>query len=147
MIAYISKAAFAWFMGFFPFFEIYAAVPASMAIGLDHFSAAFWSVFGNYCPVLLIVFGYERLMRIERVRNWLTKRSSERFQRLIDRYGSWFVLLVTPWIGVWVVAATAQLLGMRRSSLLLFSLISISVYGFAIAFGIDRGIAVFSGGS
>lgn len=144
MIEYASKAGLAWFLGFFPFFEIYAAVPASMAVGLDHTSAAFWSVLGNYCPVLLIVFGYERLMRIEKVRNWLARRSSERFQRLVNRYGAWFILLVTPWIGIWVVAVTAQLLGMKRSTLLLYSLISIASYGFAIAFGIEKGLSVFA---
>lgn len=144
MIEYLSKAGLAWFMGFFPFFEIYVAVPASMALGLDYTSAAFWAIVGNFCPVVLIVFGYERLMRIERVHDWMTRRRSERFEALVNRYGAWFILLITPWIGVWVVAATAQLLGMKRSTLLVYSFISIAVYGTVLALGISKGVAVFS---
>jgi len=46
MVEYIAKAFAAWFIGFFPYFEIYVAVPAAIAMGLDYFSAVTWSVFG-----------------------------------------------------------------------------------------------------
>lgn len=144
MIEYASKAGMAWFLGFFPLIEIYAAVPAAIALGLDYISAAFWSVIGNYTPVLLIVYGYDQLMRIERLRRWLEKLRSERFSHLINRYGAWFILLITPWTGVWVVAATAHVFGMKRSTLLLFSFISVAAYGTLIAVGVQQGIAFFS---
>lgn len=144
MLEYLSKAGVAWFMGFFPLIEIYAAVPAAIALGLDHISAASWAVAGNYTPVLLIVFGYERLMRIEKLRNWLESRISARFETMVNRYGAWFILLVTPWVGVWIVAATAQFFGMKRSPLLFYSFISVALYGFLIALGVNKGIALLS---
>ncbi len=136
---YVARAASAWFLGFFPFFEIYVAVPAAFALGLDPLSAVVWPVLGNVTPVFLIVFGYERLMRVERVRRWLHDRRSVRFERWIDRYGAPFVLLATPWIGVWAVAATAQALGMQRGILVGFAVISITVYAIAIAAGLAFG--------
>ncbi|TCJ19920.1 hypothetical protein E0L93_02910 [Rubrobacter taiwanensis] len=142
---YIGKAAAAWFMGFFPFFEIYVAVPASIALGLDYFSAVFWPVLGNFTPVPLIVFAHNQLMRIERVKRWLTGRTSERFERWLNRYGSWVILIVTPWVGIWVVAATARALGMRSGPLLLYSFISILAYAVLIAAGIALGIDFLTG--
>jgi len=139
LLDYAARAASAWFLGFFPFFEIYVAVPAAFALGLDPVSAVVWPVLGNVTPVFLIVFGYEQLMRVERLRGWLQGRRSARFERWIDRYGASFVLLVTPWIGVWAVAATAQALGMQRATLVGYSLVSISVYAILIAVGIVFG--------
>lgn len=66
----ITKAAAAWFMGFFPYFEIYVAVPAAIALGLDYVSAVAWSVFGNYTPVLLIHFLYKQMIKNERINRW-----------------------------------------------------------------------------
>ena len=139
MLDYAARAASAWFLGFFPFFEIYVAVPAAFGLGLDPVSAVVWPVLGNVTPVFLIVLGYEQLMRVERLRGWLQGRRSARFERWIDRYGAPFVLLVTPWIGVWAVAATAQALGMQRAALVGYSVVSISVYATLIAVGIVFG--------
>jgi|GEM_PF-693248 len=135
MWEYVRDAAVTWFIGFFPMFEIYVAVPAGLAMGLGPGSAAFWSIFGNYTPVLLIEYGYSRVLRVERVRSWLESKRSERLERMINRYGPWFVLVITPWIGVWVVAATAKALGMERRGLLAYSFASILAYGLAIAYG------------
>ncbi len=139
MLDYLAKAASAWFLGFFPFFEIYVAVPAALALGLDYASAVIWPVLGNFTPVLLIVFGYRQLMRIERVKRWLGGRTSPRFEELVNRYGAPFILLITPWIGVWLVAATARALGMARRPLLIYSFISIALYAVLIAAGIGLG--------
>ncbi len=136
---YMAKAAAAWFMGFFPFFEIYVAVPGAIALGLDYKSAVFWSVLGNFTPVPIIVFAYERLLRLPGLKRWL--RTSGRLERLLDRYGMWFVLVITPWIGVWVVAATARVLGMKRDPLLLYSFASIALYAVTIAAGIALGVS------
>ena len=136
---YSARAASAWFLGFLPFLEIYVAVPAAFGLGLDPISAVVWPVLGNVTPVFIIVFGYEQLMRFERVRRWLDGRRSARFERWINRYGAPFVLLVTPWIGVWAVAATAQALGMQRATLVGFSVVSITVYAIVIAVGLVVG--------
>ena len=142
LLDYAARAASAWFLGFFPFFEIYVAVPAAFAFGLDPVSAVVWPVLGNVTPVFLIVFAYERLMRVERLRGWLQGRRSARFERWIERYGAPFVLLVTPWIGVWAVAATAQALGMQRATLVGYSVVSITAYAILIAVGIVFGFGL-----
>lgn len=121
-------------------------MPAAIALGLDHISAASWAIAGNYTPVLLIVFGYDRLRRIEKLRTWLEGRTSERFEHMINRYGAWFILLITPWVGVWIVATTARLLGMKRSPLLLYSFISVALYRFLIAITVNKGIELFANG-
>jgi uncharacterized membrane protein len=136
VLDYAARAASAWFLGFFPFFEIYVAVPAAFALGLDPVSAVVWPVLGNVTPVLVIVFGYEWLLRSERVRRWLETRRSRRLERWVDRYGPPFVVLVTPWIGVWAVAVTARALGMRRAPLVAYSAISITLYALFIATGL-----------
>lgn len=137
---YAARAASAWFLGFFPFFEIYVAVPAAFGLGLDPLSAVVWPVLGNVTPVFLIVYGYEQLMRIERLGRWLRERRSVRLERWVDRYGIAFVLLVTPWVGVWAVAATARALGMERATLVGFSVLSITIYAIVIAAGISFGV-------
>jgi uncharacterized membrane protein len=138
-LTYLGQAATAWFLGFFPFFEIYVAVPSALALGLDPVSAVVWPVLGNFLPVPLVLFGYRQLMRIGRLRRWLEGRTSERFERLVNRYGAPFVLFITPWIGVWLVAATAHALGMARRPLMLYALVSIAVYAVLIVAGIRLG--------
>ncbi|MDQ3458853.1 MAG: small multi-drug export protein [Deinococcota bacterium] len=144
VLEYTGKAATAWFLGFFPFFEIYVAVPAAIAMGLDYTSAVVWPALGNFTPVLLIVFAYEKLARHPQIGDWLTGRRSERFERLVNRYGSWFILVITPWVGVWIVAATARALGMKRSALLLYSLLSIVLYAVTIAAAVALGLEAFA---
>lgn len=139
---YIVKAATAWFLGFFPFFEIYVAVPAALAMGLDYVSAVSWTVLGNYLPVPLIVVFYRRLLKLRRIGPWLDSLASPRAKGLLERHGPWFILLATPWLGVWAVAVTAMALGVDHRKLLLFSFISISLYAVALAGLIALGIQV-----
>lgn len=147
IIEYIGRAAIAVLVGFVPFLEIYLAVPAAIAAGLDYFSAVFWSVLGNFLPVLLLIFAHDRLMRIERLKNWLTGSRSERFQNAVNRYGGWGIIVITPWVGIWIVAATAQALGMKRSVLIGFSLASIIIYAVLIAVAVALGIEAFTAGT
>ncbi|KPQ32768.1 MAG: putative membrane protein [Phormidium sp. OSCR] len=141
MIEYLEKAASAWFVGFFPAAEIYIAVPLAMALGLDSVSSVFWPLFGNFSPVLLIEFLYEQLLRIPRLRSWFKRLRSERVIGYLNRWGGWFVFVMTPWTGVWVMAITLKFLGMRRRRILITTFISIFIYAVAlvalIGFGVD----------
>ncbi len=143
MADYLARALGAWFVGFFPLAEIYVAVPAALAVGLDPLSTVFWTVFGNFTPLLLIQFGYHNLLRLPRLRRWLESLVSERAKRSIDRYGVWFVLLLTPWTGVWVMGVTAKALRMNGAVLLGAGLVSITLYAVALVLLISAGVQVF----
>ncbi|GAB4318002.1 MAG: hypothetical protein Kow00117_08230 [Phototrophicales bacterium] len=137
---YLSKALMTWFLGFFPLAEIYVAVPAGMALGLSGLSVVVWSVFGNFLPILLIHYGYESLMRIEWINRWLTWLASDKAKARMDRYGIWAVLVLTPWIGVWAMSATAKAFGMNITRLMLAALVSIVVYAVVIVGLISLGL-------
>ena len=143
MIEYIAKAFAAWFIGFCPELEIYVAVPAAIAMELDYFSAVIWSVFGNYTPVVLIHFFYEQLIKNERINRWFTRWTSEKFKKSLDKHGLWFVLIITPWAGVWILAISMKVFKMDDKKLLLYSFISITAYAVVIAALIAIGVDVF----
>lgn len=144
MPEYAAKAAAAWFLGFFPFAEIYVAVPAAVVMGLDPVSAVAWPVAGNWLPVPLILFAYEQLLRVPGLRRWIApERRSQRFERLVERHGTWLVLVITPWIGIWLVAATARLAGMRPGPLLAYSFLSVLLYAVLIVAAIGLGVEMF----
>lgn len=124
-----ARAASAWFLGLFLFFGIYIVVQAAFGLNLEPVSATVWPVPGDVTPVLFIVFGYEQL-------RWLHGRRSQRFEAWINCYGAPVVLLVTPRIGVWAVAATAKALGTNRVALVVSSFVSITVCAIAIGAGI-----------
>jgi uncharacterized membrane protein len=143
VIPYLGKSLAAWFMGFFPFFEIYVAVPAAIAMGLDYVSAVAWASLGNFTPVLLIVLASNHLRKLPRVAAWLDARTVPRLQRWVDRYGAAFILLVTPIIGVWALAVTGVGLGVKPHRLLAFSGISILLYAVLVALGVALGMEAF----
>lgn len=145
MTEYILKSASVFFVGFFPFAEIYVAVPAGFAIGLDPVSVVVWSVIGNFLPALLIHFFHQQLLMIPRFGPWLGRLSSERIKEKLDRHGFWFVALSAPWIGVWVVAATLKVLDMNPRTLLCSLLVGVVGYAVVIALLIVVGVAAVSG--
>jgi len=143
MSAYITKALTVWFIGFFPFLEIYVAVPASMAMGLGLGSTIFWSVTGNCAPIILINVGYDRLVRYPRIKHWFDWLVSERTERWVNRYGGWFVLIITPWVGVWAMAVTMRALRMCSRRFLVYASLSILIYAVILAVLIQLGIDAF----
>ena len=144
LLEYLGRAASAWFMGFFPLFEIYLAVPAALAMNLDVASAVFWSVLGNFSVVPLVIFFHAQLTRVQYLRRLLTWRGSERWQRALTRYGTLFVLVMTPVLGVWAMTALARTAGIARSTLMLASLTSITLYAVVIAAGVSFGVSALN---
>ena len=144
MLTYLAKAGSAWFMGFFPLFEIYVAVPAAIALQLDYVSAVLWSVLGNFSVVPLLILFSSQLRRIEIVERWMSRRDTERWAPSFNRYGSLFVLLMTPVLGVWFMTPLAQAMGMKPASLIVSALLSISVYAVVIAGSIALGLNWFT---
>lgn len=141
---YWVRAAGTWFTGFFPLAEIYVAVPVGIATGLDPVSVVFWAVLGNFMPVPLIHYGYEHLLRWAWLRNWLARIQSESLQASVNRYGYWFVLVITPWTGVWVMAVAAKALRLRAPVLFWATFKSIVLYAVAIAALIYAGVDLWS---
>ena len=144
MLEYFSRAFFVWFVGFFPWAEIYVAVPAGFGLGLDIYSTVGWSVLGNYLPAILIARSYDSLIRFPRINRWLSKLSSPKVRARIEHNGVWTTILLTPWLGVWVMAATVKVFGMQTRPFLWASMVSIFVYAVVLAALIYRGFDFFS---
>jgi uncharacterized membrane protein len=147
MVDYMTKALTTWSIGFFPYFEVYAAVAAGIAMKLDVVSSVVWAVFGNYTPIPLLLWGYCRLMQIPQLRVWLSKiekRSGKKVKRAFDRYGGWFLILMTPILGSWTIAIVAPIIGIYPQKILLFSFIGITIYGLITAVIIVYGVNLFN---
>ena len=147
MAQYMTKALTTWSVGFFPYFEVYAAVAAGMAMKLDPLSSVVWGVFGNFTPIPLLLWGYSRGMRIPQLRAWLSqleRRGGQRVKRAFDRYGAWFLILMTPILGSWTIALVAPIIGIHPRRILLFSFIGITLYGVVTAVAIASGVSWFT---
>ncbi|MFQ3647337.1 MAG: small multi-drug export protein [Anaerolineae bacterium] len=141
---YVVKAGSAWFAGFFPLAEIYVAIPFAMSIGLDAVSAALWAALGNITPIILMSLLYDRLTRVAWLRERLERMVSERFAKAVNRYGTGIILLITPWIGVWIVAVTARVMGMRHTRLIAAASLSVTLYAVALAVMLQTGAALLT---
>ncbi len=143
MVEYFYRALSVWFVGFFPWAEIYVAVPVGFGLGLDIYSVISWSVFGNYMPAVLIARSYDTIEHYPKINLWLRKFSSPKVRSRIEKNGVWTTIILTPWLGVWVMAATVKIFGMQTSSFLWASFISILVYAVALALLIHYGVDLF----
>lgn len=136
MIEYIIKALTAWFLGFFPYFEIYLAVPAAVIMGLDSFSAIFWTVLGNYLAVPIIDLFFKQITKVRFIKKWFEKQEKSKrdskFHKYIEKSGVIALLLLTPWIGIWFATLAAKTVGMTRRNIYLFTFISIFSYAVVI---------------
>jgi uncharacterized membrane protein len=147
IIQYLTKALTTWSVGFFPYFEVYAAVAAGMALKLDPVSSVVWGVLGNFTPIPLLLWSYRRLMQIPQLRDWLSKierRGGQKVKRAFDRYGAWFLILMTPILGSWTIAVVAPIIGIQPKRILLFSFMGITLYGVVTAVSIASGISWFT---
>ncbi|WP_040984181.1 small multi-drug export protein [Oceanobacillus jeddahense] len=144
MLNYLGLAATAWFIGFFPMFEIYIAIPATMVMGLDAVSSIIWSSFGNFFPVPLIAFFYQLLAKSKRIKKWLDKLANSKYKYRIEKQGPLVVVLLTPMIGSWAVAVIANGIGMSKIRLFVSAGASILIYGIVIAVLTHYGVAFVS---
>ncbi len=144
MLDYLSKAFSVWLIGFFPWAEIYVAVPAGIGLGLDIYSVVLWSVFGNYIPAIIITRSFDRIARYPRAGRWLQKFSSPRAKARIEKNGVWATLIITPWLGVWAMAVTVKMYGMKSGPFLWASFVSILLYALVLAALIKLGIDILS---
>ncbi len=141
---YIVLAATAWLLGFVPYFEIYLAVPATMAMGLDPVSSVFWAGLGNFFAVPVILFARKQLSHIPRVNRWLEKLTNTKYRETVNKFGNSFVLLFTPVTGIWITAALASTFGVTESRLLITSALSVLLYGSLMAVATSTGLELIS---
>lgn len=144
IIKYIGAAFSTWFVGFFPYFEIYIAVPAGFAAGLNWFDAFFWASLGNWMVIPFVDICYEWLMRFKFMNKIAEKSLNGKWQDHIEKHGPWFILLLTPLAGVWTIAVIAKVLKFNRAKLYIYSAISVWVTGLIIAILIINGITLVS---
>lgn len=62
----------------------------------------------------------------------------------INRYGIWYMLIITPWVGVWAMAVTAKILQMEKRILVSGSFVSILLYSIVLVIVIQNGIEIFT---
>ena len=136
MIEYVIKALTALFLGFFPYFEIYLAVPAAVIMGLDPFSVIFWTVLGNYLAVPTIFLFFKQITKIRFIKRWFEKQEeskrNSKFHKYLEKSGVIALLFLTPWIGIWFATLAAKTAGMTRRNIYLFTFISIFSYAVVI---------------
>jgi len=140
---YIWLAATAWFMGFFPLFEIYLAVPASMGMGLGVVSAVFWSWFGNFFVIPFISYFYDWLTKFKKVNTYFRKLANSKTSKKLNDGGFLIILIATPILGSWGTGVVGKVIGLERKRLFLVSGISIAVYGILIGVLTQLGIDTF----
>lgn len=143
MLNYILLAATAWFMGFFPLFEIYLAVPASMGLGLDIVSAILWSWLGNFTVIPFTSYFYDRLTKFNKINNFFNKLANSKSSKKLNSGGFIIVLIATPMFGSWAIGVAGKIIGMDRKRLFLASGISIAIYGTIIGIFTQLGIDAF----
>ncbi|MDB9524790.1 small multi-drug export protein [Oscillatoria sp. CS-180] len=143
---YLTKAFTTWSVGFFPYFEVYTAVATGIALRLDPISSVIWSVFGNFTPIPLFLWGYGYLKKIPQIRAWISKlekRGGKRVKHAFDRYGVWFLVLMTSIIGSWTIAVVTPLMGVQPKRIMFFSFVGIALYAVATAVAITSGMTWF----
>ncbi|ARK32583.1 small multi-drug export protein [Halalkalibacter krulwichiae] len=143
MLEYLWLSLTAWFMGFFPLFEIYIAIPSTIALGLDATSAIIWSCLGNFIAIPFVVFFYDSLSRIKKVRSYLGKLSRSKFSEKMRKGSFVFILVGTPIVGSWAVGAIGKVIGLEKRKLFLSSAVSICVYGVIIGVLTKLGVDAF----
>jgi hypothetical protein len=142
IIKYIGAAFSTWFVGFFPYFEIYIAVPAGFAAGLNWFDAFFWASLGNWMVIPFVDICYEWLMKFKFMKKITEKSLNGKWENRIEKHGAWVILLLTPLAGVWTIGVIAKALKFNRAKLWIYSATSVGITGLIIAILIINGITL-----
>lgn len=143
MLEYLIIAATTFFMGFFPMFEVYLAVPAGIGLGMDVFSSVFWGVLGNWLVIPFVSYFYFFLLKSKKIKLYFEKISRSNTSQKIQKGGFWFVLISTPLLGSWALAVAGKLVDIDKRTLYISSGMSISLYGIIVGILTSMGIDTF----
>lgn len=125
-----------------PIFELRAAVPLGIGLGLDPLTALAASYVGNLLPVPFLLVLLEpvarrlrRHRRLRRLADWMYARSAAGGDS-VRRYGWWglvlFVAVPLPTTGAWTGAMIASLLGFRRRAALAAIALGVGLAGLVV---------------
>lgn len=144
MQEYIWLSIIAWFMGFFPLFEIYLAIPSTMALGLDMVSSIIWSGIGTFLAIPFIVYFFDYLSRFAWIKRFLLKFADSKYSEKIRNKSFLFILVATPIAGTWTIGVIGKLVDLEKKPFFIASAISIAIYGILIGVLTQLGIDFFT---
>lgn len=139
LIDYVLAVIITWFVGFFPYFETYVAIPLGYSLGLNWFNSFIWASLGDWMAIPFIDFVYNYLLRFEFIRKNIDKSLSSKWKKHIDRYGVWFILVITPIAGSWTIGLMGKSLKYDKTKLYLYTGISIAITGLITILLIEMG--------
>ena len=131
-----------------PIGEELVSIPVGVGLGLNVAIVAVVSFAFNLLPALAIsglFWRAERGTRVVRILLrlrplalravvlWILRRRSRRLGQALNRWGSWGVLVATPWAGVYATTLTLEAMGMRRRRLLASVAASLAMHAVAVA--------------
>ncbi len=143
MFEYFRECFIVWFIGFLPMLGIYIAIPVGFFLKLDPVSTMVCAIVGTYLPIPLIILLFDWLNSYPRIKKFLMRFYSERFTRMANSHGMWFMLLVSPLIGAWTVSITGRLLHIDPKKIATFTLLGMILYGVVLTFLISFGLCYF----
>ena len=143
MISYLFGICTAIFLGFFPYFEIYLAIPTAMAAGVNWFDAFLWVSIGNWLVIPLIDTCYDWFLNFKFMRKLEKGVSSSKWKKWIEKRGALIIFLLTPIVGSWTIAVAGKIINYDQKKLFILSAISIFVSSFIIALLTNYGISLF----
>jgi len=111
------------------------AIPLGIGVGLSVPTVAIVAMGFNFLPAASISLVFRHAERSSGFLRVLTRFRSDRAKRVPDRFGFLGVVAVTPWLGVYAVCVTLELLGMGRRRILVSILVSLFIYKVVLATG------------
>lgn len=130
-LTYLVQSGTVFLIGLVPFLEIYVAIPAGLAMGLDPVSTFAWAIIGNCLPLALVPRFNEWVHQHERLGRWLDRFVSKKWEDRFNRWGKGALLVFTPWVGVWATAVSATAVRVQPHVIVLWGTLSIVLYGLA----------------
>ena len=100
-----------------PIGEEVLAIPLGITLGLSTVPVVLTALAFNFLPALLISLVFHRAEHSTGPLKWLLRLRSQRVARVLDRAGMLGVIIATPWLGVYAVTVSLEMLGMRRRRL------------------------------
>jgi len=110
-----------------PVFELRGAIPVGIGVyKMGILETYFLAVLGNFIPVILLVFLFEKVANWlstrfkfwEKFFDWLFERTRRKVKAKIEKYGDWglffFVAIPLPVTGGWTGALGAFLFGINK---------------------------------